>query len=148
MCLMLALQMTFVEKQTMSVINILVQDSYYTHEIAENLRKFFGEKIVCYEDQSPDGIKIDVFVLSGFNVLRSGPAMLSKLRSRIGSKKSKIIVTSADDAILDEIKSQPEFEVDFTIQKSKIVVGLMFADRGSRKDSKKRVLSDLLLSLS
>lgn len=105
-------------------LNILVIDSYHTKAITETLQGYFGSRAICYEYAAPTRVKIDVFFLSGRDILSDGPEALRKLRERSGSTNCKIIAVSALSEYLDRIRERSEFSVDGTIMKGTLVDGL------------------------
>ncbi len=128
----------------MSLIHILVRDSYHTDTIAENLRAYFGKKVVCHKDNVPEGVTIDLFFLSGMNILTGGSDYVSNFK-RLGSLKSKVVAVSVDDGFLREIGRHPEFGVDFTFPKGKLMK-LPFADKGI--DNAESILAKILATVS
>jgi hypothetical protein len=124
-------------------IQILVRDSFHTTTIAQSLARFLGDKAVCHENHCPDGTKIDVFVLSGMNILRGEDALA--LKASIGSGKAKIIATSAIEDILEDImRDKHVYGVDFAVYKSHLVGGLSLADTGDGEWSAQNVLRKIL----
>ena len=130
----------------MKQINIFVCDSYHTHEIAKSLQAYFGDRVVCHEEDIPHGVTIDIFVLSGRDVLFGGLEYISRLKKK-GSSKSKIMAVSVLDDYLERIERRPELGVDFTFPKRKLVDGLFLADSG-RLNNAKSILDRLLASVS
>ena len=132
----------------MSQIQILVRDSYHTARIAKNLEAYYGaDRVVCHQDDIPDGVKIDIFVLSGRDVLESYPGKISELKLSAGSEKCKVVAISALDNFLNQIENQPELGVDFTLPKAKLVEGLDFAGKSKLADAE-AVLTAILASVS
>ena len=106
------------------VMKILVRDSFHTMTIQETLQNHFGTKAVCYAHSAPPRTKIDVFFLSGKDILSDGAEILHQLKKDEGSKNCKVIAVSVLPEFLERIKNRPELGVDGTIGKGTLVQGL------------------------
>jgi hypothetical protein len=128
----------------MKPVHILVNDSYHTRRIADSIRKHFGDKVLCFEEQQlPEGevAKMDIFILSGRDVLESSQGFVAEYKTNWGSENCKVIAVSTLDDYLDEIDRRPELSVDHTIPKGDLVNDLVFADKG-RKGGAKKILEE------
>jgi hypothetical protein len=126
------------------MIQVLVQDSYHTEGIADTIQKYFGDKVVCHKDHCPEGVKIDIFILSGKNILSRGPELVAGLKSRIGTQNSKVVATSVMSNFLDQIKRRPELGVDFVISKFRLATGLPQGE----KEEEESILDQVLAAVS
>lgn len=116
----------------MKRIHILISDSVYTTEIAASIGEYFGDKVLCFEESVPPNVKIDIFILSGFNLLNT-PDMAIHRKNNEGSSDCKAIAISMLGNCLDEIDSRPELAIDRTIHKKDLIRG--FIDTKTRAES-------------
>lgn len=130
-----------------AVINILVRDSFHTTTIARNIQGHLGDKVKCYTRSCPKDVKVHIFVLSGMWLIDNGPDVLRQLKSSEGTKNAKVVATSALEEILEEIRRKPQFGVDFTIPKSKLVNGLRAVDSRDKRDVA-IILDEILASVN
>lgn len=107
---------------------ILVDDSYHTNSIVEKLESLFGSQVVCYKGGTPKGVKIDIFILSGRDVLSDGPGSVKMLKEEYGSSNAKVVAVSVMGDYLNRIVARPELGVDVCLSKSRLVTGLQPAD--------------------
>lgn len=107
---------------------ILVDDSYHTNLIAEKLESLFGSRVVCYKGGIPNGVKIDIFILSGRDVLSDRPGSVEMLKKECGSSHAKVVAVSVMGDYLNRIIARPELGVDVCLSKSRLVTGLQPAD--------------------
>ncbi len=106
------------------MINILIRDSSYTSFISRNLKEHFGERVVCYQYALPPRCKIDLFILSGVDVIDSGGGICTRLKRMYGSPRAKVFVGSVDEDYLRTIKEKRLFfGVNFTFSKSNLFNG-------------------------
>src|SRR4051812_1949404 len=104
----------------MKPLRILVSDSYHTETIVKNLNTHLKDKATIYADNPPKEVKVDVLILSGFNVQNAGPQALKNLKEQIGAEDVLIVITSASAGILEEISRNPAYSADFLIPKSEL----------------------------
>ncbi len=109
----------------MQKVHFLVSDSHRTGTIANNIREYFGDKVLCYEDEVPPDMKIDVFVFSGTKVINS-PGMVKSRKDQDGSEGCIVIASSTVDEFLNDTKRHLELGIDYAIPKGDLIVGLVF----------------------
>ena len=125
---------------------IYVEDSYHTETIVRNLQKIVGENASVVDSLSGEG-KFDFFFLSGRDV-KDGHHNIPEMKKNLGNPGIKAIAVSTLPSYLVSIQKQPELDVDYVLDKSVLVEGLVLATSPRPGSDGEKLLSILDMNLS